>query len=334
LRSLFSKKGLTYFFLFSLCAFIFFGIGISYWFQHPHHNKSTVVLIPKGASLTQIASHLNTQGVLDLPLLFKAFLYGTRSWKDLKAGEYFIPEAISPAQLIYILKKGDVILHPVSLIEGETSHSLVQKLLADTRFEGACDIPHEGTILPETYHFPRGTIRSHIIAHMQKTMKEKLAEVWAQRPSTHPLHSPEELVVLASIIEKETALSSEKPFVAAVFLNRLKQGMPLQADPTVLYALTEGKGGLGRDLTRHDLQVESPYNTYLKPGLPPLPIANPSLSSLKAIVSPAAVPYLYFVADGSGGHVFATTLEEHQQNHAAWRKVQKKVSRNNQKKTL
>lgn len=321
MRALFSKKCLTYVVLFSLCAFTFFGVGITYWFQHPQHNKSTVVLIEKGSSLTQIAAHLNQQGVLNVPLLFKVFLYGTKSWKDLKAGEYLIPAALSPAQLIHILTQGDVILHPVTLIEGETSHRLTQKLLADDRFEGPCEIPPEGSILPETYHFPRGTHRSKIITHMQKAMTERLAEIWAQRSSDHPLQSPKELVVLASIIEKETALPSEKSFVAAVFLNRLKYGMPLQADPTVLYALTEGKEGLGRDLTRNDLQVKSPYNTYLNLGLPPSPIANPSLSSLKAALHSATVPYLYFVADGSGGHIFATTLEEHQQNHAAWRKV-------------
>lgn len=327
MRALFSKKRLTYFALFFLCAFIFFGIGITYWFQHPQHNKSTVVLIEKGASLTQIAAHLNQQGVLNVPSLFKAFLYATKSWKDLKAGEYLMPASLSPAQLIHILTQGDVILHPVTVIEGETSHTLTQKLLADSRFEGPCTTPREGSILPETYHFPRGTPRSNIITHMQKAMTARLAEVWSQHPSNHPLRSPEELVILASIIEKETALPSEKPFVAAVFLNRLTQGMPLQADPTVLYSLTEGKGGLGRDLTRNDLQIKSPYNTYLNLGLPPFPIANPSLSSLKAALHPADVPYLYFVADGAGGHVFSTTLDEHQKNHAAWRKVRKVLNK-------
>lgn len=325
MRALLSKKSITFFTLFLLSALIFFGIGVAYWFQHPQHNKSTVVLIEKGASLTQIAAHLNQQGVLNFPILFKAFLYGTKSWKEIKAGEYLIPADLTPAQLMHILKKGDVILHSVTVIEGETSYALTQKLLADTRFEGPCETPAEGSILPETYNFPRGTNRAKIISHMQKAMKERLTEIWAQRPSGHTLRSPEEFVVLASIIEKETARSSEKPFVAAVFFNRLKQGMPLQADPTVLYSLTKGEGGLGRDLTRNDLQIESPYNTYLHLGLPPFPIANPSLSSLKAALHPAEVSYLYFVADGSGGHVFSITLEEHQKNHAAWRKMKKKV---------
>jgi len=159
---------------------------------------------------------------------------------------------------------------------------------------------------------------------MQKAMQTALAKIWAQRPPDHPLQSPEELLTLASIVEKETALSQEKPLVAAVFLNRLKQGIPLQADPTILYALTNGRGDLGRNLSRQDLLVESTYNTYLNTGLPPSPISNPSLSSLKAVIYPADVPYLYFVADGSGGHIFSTTLEDHQKNHAQWRKVRDK----------
>lgn len=299
------------------------GITAAYWFQHPQSNKNTIILIPKGTSLKHITSYLYQQGVLSFPFLFKAYLYSTHSWRDLKAGEYLIPASVSPAQLIHILKRGDVILHPVTLVEGETSHFFVQKLLADPRFEGPCDVPHEGSLLPETYHFPRGTLRLKIIAHMGKAMKEKITEFWEKRPSYYPLTSSKELVIIASIIEKETARDAEKPLVAAVFFNRLKQGMPLQADPTVLYALTEGKSELGRTLTLDDLQFESPYNTYRKLGLPPFPITNPSLSSLKAALYPATVPYLYFVADGSGGHVFATTLEEHQKNHAAWRKLKK-----------
>ncbi len=325
MKPLFSKKRVATFGLFFLVVLTFCGAGVAYWFQHPQNNKRTVVFIEKGASLTHIAAHLHQQGVLTIPLLFKAFLYGTKSWKEIKAGEYLIPPDLSPAQLIHILKKGEVILHPVTLIEGETSYTLVQKLLADARFEGACLIPAEGSLLPETYHFPRGTTRQKIISHMQKAMTERLAEIWAMRPYGHPLRSPEEFVILASIIEKETCRASEKPLVAAVFLNRLQQGMPLQADPTVLYSLTLGRGSLGRDLTHADLQVKTPYNTYLTLGLPPSPIANPSVSSLKAALHPADVPYLYFVADGSGGHIFATTLEEHQRNHAAWREIRKRT---------
>lgn len=325
MKTLLAKKKLVFL---TLLLLIFTGLGISipYWLQHPQHNKSTIVLIEKGSSLTHIANFLHHEKVLNFPFLFKAFLYGTHSWKDLKAGEYLIPADISPAHLIHILKKGEVILHPITVVEGATSYEITQKLLSDPRFIGQCSLPAEGSILPETYHFPRGTSRSAIILHMQQVMKECLAKLWAQRSPNLLLRTPEEGVILASIIEKETSLPSERAMVAAVFINRLTQSMPLQADPTVLYALTEGKSPLGRELTRKDLTLQSPYNTYLHQGLPPTPIANPGLSSLKAVFHPAAVSYLYFVANGDGGHNFATHLQDHQKNHAQWRQLKNVTS--------
>jgi UPF0755 protein len=317
-----SKKILTFLALLAfLLTLSLVAIGMACWFHHPQHNKGTVVLIKKGATLAQISMLLTQHQVLDFPFLFKGILYATGDWRHLKAGEYLIPPVVTPAQLIHILKSGDVMLHRVTLIEGETSHCLVQKLIQDPRFQGTCEVPPEGSLLPETYTFPRGTERQKIVRRMQKAMQAALTDIWAQRPQDHPLKSQEEVVILASIVEKETALLSERPLVAAVFLNRLKQAMLLQADPTLLYALTSGTRSLGRELTREDLQVVNPYNTYLQAGLPPTPIANPSLASLKAVMHPAPVSYLYFVANGSGRHVFATTLEEHQKNHAAWRKV-------------
>lgn len=300
----------------SLCT-----VGTVYWFKRPQNNEQTVVLIEKGASLSQITSRLVEDEVLGFPFLFKMILLCTGEWRGLKAGEYFIPPHVTPAQLIHILKSGDVILHPVTLIEGETSHHLTQKLLKDPRFQGICAIPSEGSLLPETYHFPRGTERQKIISHMQKAMKSVVGKLWGERSPDCPLQTPEELVTLASIVEKETALSRERPMVAAVFLNRLKTHMILQADPTILYALTKGVEPLKREMSLEDLKFESPYNTYLYEGLPPTPIANPGYLSLRAVIHPMDVSYLYFVADGSGGHVFATTLEEHQQNHEAWRKI-------------
>lgn len=304
-------------FLLSLALLI---AALTYWFQRPQNNPETVALIEKGTPLSQIASHLSDQNVLDFPLLFKAILYGTDQWRTLKAGEYHIPANVSPAQLVQILKSGKVILHPITLIEGETSHQLTQKLLQDLRFQGDCPAPSEGSLLPETYHFPRGTNRQVIVDHMKKAMQQTVAHAWAGRPKDCPLKTPEEMVTLASIVEKETALPRERPIVAAVFLNRLKIGMPLQADPTVLYALTAGMM-THRSLSLEDLKVDHPHNTYRHMGLPPSPIANPGLQSLHAVLNPANVSYLYFVADGSGGHVFATTLEEHQRNHEAWRRI-------------
>jgi UPF0755 protein len=315
------KKTILYIFLGTLAAFFILAGGVTYWFQLPLKNNGTVVLIEKGASLSRISSLLHQQKVLNFPLLFKGILYGTGGWRHLKAGEYLIPPSVTPAQLIHILKSGNVILHPITLIEGETSHHIAHKLSKDTRFQGVCDIPAEGSLLPETYYFPRNTNRQKIIAHMQLAMEKALASVWRNRAQGHPLQSPQELLVLASLVEKETALPQEKPYVAAVFLNRLSQGMLLQADPTIIYGLTHGKGELNRELSLQDLQIENPYNTYLNFGLPPSPISNPSLGTLKAVAHPQNVSYLYFVADGSGGHVFASTLEEHQKNHAQWRKI-------------
>lgn len=297
---------------------------VAYWLQHSQNNEKTTILIEKGASLSQIAQTLNRSKVLNSPLLFKLTVYATGTSQKLKAGEYLIPPSITPAQLIHILKSGEVILHGVTLIEGETCHRLVEKVASNAHFQGACETPEEGVLLPETYHFPHGTECSIILGRMKKAMKYALEAAWAERCDNHPLGSPQELLVLASIIEKETSKTAEKPLVAAVFLNRLKQGMPLQADPTIIYALTNGREGLGRALFREDLKFESPYNTYLYKGLPPTPIANPSLSSLKAAAHPAKVFYLYFVADGSGGHVFSETLGGHQKNHANWRKIRDK----------
>lgn len=315
------KKYILIFFSISIAIIFFLVAGITYWFQCPQNNKQTVVLIEKRASLSQIAARLSESGVLNFPLLFKGILLCTGEWRSLKAGEYFIPSLVTPAQLTHILQSGNVILHSVTLIEGETSSHLVQKLQKDMRFQGVCSIPPEGTLLPETYHFPRGTERQAIINHMQEAMKSVVDKLWAERSPDCFLQTPEALITLASIVEKETALSRERPMVAAVFLNRLKAHMMLQADPTVLYALTKGTEPLKRDLILQDLKFESPYNTYVYEGLPPSPIANPGHSSLKAVLKPSDVPYLYFVADGSGGHVFATTLEQHQQNHKTWRKI-------------
>ena len=295
--------------------------GLELWYHRPQKNQETVVNIPKGTSLSQIVALLSSKELINAPTLLKGILYTTGQWKKLKAGEYRIPEQITPAQLIAILKSGKVVLHPVTLTEGETSYHLVKKLRENSHFEGTCEIPLEGTMLPETYRFPRGTKRQLIIDRMQKAMNAVVSEVWEVCPSDHPLTTSEELIILASIVERETSMPAEKPIVAAVFLNRLKQGMPLQADPTVLYGLFLRNAEVKKSLSREDLRVETPYNTYLCEGLPPTPISNPSVSALKAVIRPADVPYIYFVADGSGGHVFSTTLDEHQKHHAAWRKI-------------
>lgn len=315
------KKFIIFFSASCFLGLMLVAAGIAYWFQRPQNNSETIVLIGKGTPFSQITTYLSDQKVLNFPFIFKIMLLSTGEWRKLKAGEYFIPAHVTPSQLLHIMKSGNVILHPITLIEGETSHHLTQKLIEDPRFQGTCTVPREGSMLPETYHFPRGTERQVILNHMQQEMIRVVDQLWAQRPRDFPLENSEELVILASIVEKETSLDREKPVVAAVFLNRLKTNMMLQADPTIVYALTKGEYSLGRHLTLQDLACESPYNTYRCYGLPPTPIVNPGRQALKAVIYPRNVPYLYFVADGTGGHVFATTLEEHQQNHAKWRKI-------------
>ncbi|MBY0291709.1 MAG: endolytic transglycosylase MltG [Alphaproteobacteria bacterium] len=324
LKCLKSKKIILSLLAILIVVLGFLVAGAAYWYQCPQKNVKTVVIIEKGSSLSQITSTLTQHHILDFPLLFKGILLGTGQWRDLKAGEYLIPPSVTPAQVLYILISGNVILHPITLIEGETSHHLVQKLRENPYFQGVCDVPPEGSLLPETYHFPRGTSCQKIVIRMQKAMEEAIATIWSTRSKDHPLRSPKDLLILASIVEKETSFPQERPLVAAVFLNRLQQGMPLQADPTVIYAFTQGKGELGRDLSRQDLSVDSPYNTYRNLSLPPSPIANPGIASLKAAANPADVSYIYFVANGSGGHIFATTLQEHQKNHTEWRRIREK----------
>ncbi len=298
----------------SLVTLTLLVLGVTFWLYHPIKNEQAIIYIPKGTSLSRITKILKHEKIINSPFLFKLVLRTTGWGKRLQAGEYWIPTSISPVQVIGIIKSGNVILHPLTLIEGETSHHFVQKLKDDQRFQGECQVPPEGSLLPETYRFPRGTQRQVILNHLQKAMTKALASLAPSSLTT------QEIVTLASIVEKETALPQERPVVAAVFLNRLQKGIPLQADPTVIYALTKGECDLGRDLTRKDLQTSCPFNTYVIRGLPPSPIANPGFASLKAVVNPASVDYLYFVADGSGGHVFAPTLNEHQKNHAEWRK--------------
>jgi len=231
---------------------------------------------------------------------------------------------MSPDAILALLESGKVVLHPVAVPEGLTVHEVLALLAASDVLSGDLPPPPpEGTLLPDTWLVPRGEPRTAIVERMRTAMAEELARAWAARQADLPLRTPEEALTLASIIEKETAVPAEYPLVAAVFVNRLRRGMPLQTDPTVIYALAEGRGPLGRELTRADLQFDHPYNTYRIPGLPPGPIANPGHAALAAATAPATVDYLYFVADGSGGHAFAATLAEHNRNVAKWRKLRR-----------
>ena len=220
-----------------------------------------------------------------------------------------------------IIASGRSIAYPITVAEGLTSAEVVTLLQEDARLTGdIAGTPPEGTLLPETYRVHRGDDRQALLDRMQQSMRETMDELWPGRAADLPYETREQALVLASIIEKETAVPEERGVVAGVFVNRLRRGMRLETDPTVIYALTEGRGPLGRRLLRADLDVDSPYNTYRVAGLPPGPIANPGRASIAAALNPEETDYLYFVADGSGGHAFARTLREHNRNVAAWRR--------------
>ena len=282
----------------------------------------TVIYISPGTSMGDIARKLSADGVINDSVVFRLGVRLLRVSRELKAGEYLFPATVSMRGVVDILLSGKTVLRRLTLPEGmasaeaaaliEDAEGLVDKLTA---------VPVEGTLLPETYHYERGDKRNELVERMQEAMRDTLTELWNLRDTSVPLKSPEEALILASIVEKETGLPDERPIVASVFINRMRAGMRLQSDPTVLYGITNGTAPLGRALTRADLQTETPYNTYMIDGLPPGPIANPGRDAIEAVLNPAETEYFYFVASGNGGHAFAKTLDEHNTNVAKWRKL-------------
>ncbi len=281
------------------------------------------IMVPRGTGMSGIAARLAEAGVVDDALLLRAAARLSGRDRRLQAGEYRFPPHVTPAAALDMIANGQRLLHRITVPEGRTVREAWDLLAAEDKLEGEVPpVPDEGKVLPETYFFERGENRAEIAKRMQDAMRRALDEIWAKRADDLPFDSIEEAITLASIVEKETSVAAEYDVVAGVYVNRLRRGMPLQADPTVIYALTKGRSELGRPLSRRDLQVDDPYNTYRYPGLPPGPIALPGRAALAATVNPADTDYLYFVADGSGGHAFATTLDEHNRNVRNWRKVQ------------
>ncbi len=301
------------------------GLNVARQFENPGPLASEVdLVIPTGAGLATIARILTDAGVTRDALTFRLGVSYHDVAGDLKAGEYSFPAAASMRQVMEILKSGEAVVRRLTIPEGLTSQEIVALVASAEGLTGdPGPAPTEGSLLPETYHYSWADERGALIERMGTAQQELLHELWANRDPNLPLASPEEALVLASIVEKETALDSERALVASVFINRLKRGMGLQSDPTVVYGLTRGQGPLGRALTRQDLDTPSAYNTYLIDGLPPGPIANAGRAALQAVLNPATTGYLYFVADGSGGHAFAKTLDEHNRNVAKWRKLQR-----------
>lgn len=300
------------------------GLGTAWHlYQRPGPSAQPVTLVvAKGSGLRAIAEQLAAAGVIDHPLLFAAAAKLER--QPLKAGEYLFPAGISARAAVALLQSGATVVRRLTVPEGYTALQIMELMHRTAGLSGdVATPPPEGSLLPETYHFSFGDSRQELLQRMQQAMRDTLDALWEQRAPNLPLGSKADAVVLASIVERETAVPEERPRVAAVFLNRLRRGMKLQSDPTVIYGLSRGAGVLDRPLSKADLASVHPYNTYVIDGLPPAPIANPGQASLAAVLKPAATDDLYFVADGNGGHAFAKTLAEHNRNVARLRRIER-----------
>ncbi|WP_326524599.1 endolytic transglycosylase MltG [Sphingomonas sp.] len=275
------------------------------------------VLIPQGSTLTGAAKELEKAGAItsaDRFLLLAKLLGGN---DPIKAGEYRLPAGISQADILKLMQGGRTLQRFVTVPEGWPAVLVQDALMKADNLEGEVAVPAEGSVLPDSYSYERGDTRQSVVDRMQAAMQRYLAEAWAKRKPTTVAKTPEEAIILASIVEKETGKPEERRTVAAVYSNRIRRGMPLQADPTTIYPITKGRP-LGRRILRSELQAKNGYNTYAMPGLPVGPIANPGRASIDAVLDPGQSSALYFVADGTGGHIFADTLEQHNANVQKW----------------
>jgi UPF0755 protein len=286
--------------------------------------ENKVVDIPRGLGIRDIASLLEKSGVIDQPWVFIGGVMVMKARGGLKHGEYQFGKHSSINDVVDTIIEGKVVQHAITIAEGLTSEQIVTRLLENKELEGRIkEIPREGTLLPETYKFTRGMTREQILQRMERDDRRIVEDIWEHRMPDLPLKSPDDLITLASIIEKETGRPEERSRVASVFINRLKNKMKLQSDPTIIYGLVGGKGALGRPIMKSEIEQKTPYNTYVIDGLPPGPIANPGRASLEAAANPARTKDLYFVADGKGGHVFSETYDQHQKNVAKLRTLEK-----------
>jgi len=316
--------------IFSIILILAIGAAVAY--QYGKHrieaqgplDREKIVNIPRGLGLREIADLLARENVIDQPMVFIGSVLVLKAKDELKFGEYKFTKQITLRETIDVIVEGKVIQHAFTIPEGLTSEQIVARLAEVDFLAGNIrEIPKEGTLLPETYNFPRGTTREQAIQRMQQMHRRALQEIWERRGTEVPVKTPEALVTLASIVEKETGRPDERSRVAAVFVNRIRQRMKLQSDPTIIYGLTGGKGSLGRPILKSEIEQPTPYNTYVIDGLPPGPIANPGRASLEAAANPARTKDLYFVADGSGGHVFSENYDQHQKNVARLRAIEK-----------
>ncbi|MEM6536495.1 MAG: endolytic transglycosylase MltG [Pseudomonadota bacterium] len=292
-------------------------------FREGPNDDEVIVLLEEGSSVTSISEALAGAGALRQPMLFTAAarLKGVDS--ALKAGEYRIPARTNVWSLVDLIVEGKSILHYLTIAEGLTTKQVMLAIENDPNLVGELTLtPEEGSLLPETYAFTRGETRDRMVVEMMEAQKKIIDTAWEERLPELPFSTREQAVILASIVEKETSLPSERPRIASVFVNRLRKGMRLESDPTIIYGLTGGER-LGRGLRVSEIKRETPYNTYRIKGLPPTPISNPGRDAILAVLNPADTDDLFFVADGTGGHAFAETLQQHNLNVAAWRRVER-----------
>jgi UPF0755 protein len=322
-------------FTLSLVAMLVIG-GMSLAINHQYEapgplDAARMVVIPKGEGRIAIAERLEKEGIITNRWTFIGghllqTLAGGRKSSDLKAGEYEIKANASMRQVMETLAEGKSILYKVTVPEGLTSQQIVERLKSEENLSGEITtVPAEGTLLPDTYNFSKGASRQEIVDRMQSEMTKLLTALWDKRQGDLPLRSMEDAVTFASIVEKETGRPEERDRVAAVFYNRLKKGMRLQSDPTIIYGIVGGQGALGRSITKTDIETKTPYNTYTINGLPPGPICNPGKASLEATLNPAKTNDLYFVADGTGGHAFSENYKDHTSAVQKWRETEKQA---------
>ncbi len=305
---------------------IFFVATQRYYATGPM-SENKVFLVEQGIGLAAVANRLETANLIADRWIFQFGAILQRKQSSIRAGEYQIAANASMAEIVLEITEGRAITYSVTIPEGLTSWEAVQRINAAPNLTGEITvIPAEGSLLPNTYSFERGSDRQLVIERMSEAFQVEVAQIWETRSPDLPLKSIEEMVILASIVEKETGIGAERAGVAGVFINRINIGMRLQSDPTIIYGITNGQGSLGRGLRRSEIDEKTPYNTYQIDGLPPTPIANPGVAAMRAVVNPDDIESLFFVADGTGGHVFANTYAEHQVNVARWRVIEREMA--------
>jgi UPF0755 protein len=308
-----------------ILALLIVGGGFAYTIFGPgpppkEGGTETTVILKRGSGLPQIAETLADGGVIRLPFTFGVLAKLTGGGQHLRAGEYSIPARASAWDILAMIRAGKIVRHLVTIPEGLSSAQVADILRANPVLTGVAPVAPEGSIMPQTYDVERGQERAEVVAQMQAAQARLVQTLWADRAPGLPYKDPQQAIAMASIVEKETAVPAERPHVAGVYLNRLAKGMKLESDPTIIYGITKGRP-LGRTLTHADVVDPTPWNTYAVAGLPPTPIANPGKASIEAALHPAKTDDLYFVADGSGGHVFSQTYEQHEKNVARWRAI-------------